>query len=217
MMSKKHVAILLLAVLLAAGIRPVFAQVNADHFFRPDAPQGDEPLLDEPTITILELQEWVQGSDQLPGRYVTSQRVVLTQNASSPIRRPGLPEIWPNEHTDDVVYSGSYVMTMSRWLQNTPDWLGRPWVNAGGSTTTNVTTEEIRVRGTHYWGGSGCNNAGPNFSGTGYNTTSVSAQTTPALFGGNQWHCVKGGEHQAKINGWWPFWVTGQEGPTAYW
>ena len=217
MKSTKFVSLLVLLALLTMGIQPTFAHVIGPNSPISHIPLADEPIVDEPVISTVETQEWVQGPGELGGRYVTVTKVLLSQTATVRVPQPGLPAIQTNVQPDWVVYSGDYVMTMERWLRNSPDWLGRSWVDAGGSTATNVTAQEIRVSGTHWYGGSGCNSQGPNFSGTNYNTTSVSAQTAQNLFGGNQYHCVKSGTHQAKINGSWPFWVTGQEGPTAYW
>lgn len=210
--------IFVLSVVLMLGVRQTFAQSDTPN----DTSQEDlffdkGPFFDEPIVNHSEARLWVENATGTQGKYVTVEKVELVQSAVLEMAARGLPQTWTHSQTDDIVYSGNYVMTMVRWLKNQPDWLGRPRVSAGGSTTTNVTAEELRVHGTHYWGASGCNNSGLSYTGYDYNTISVSRETQPALMGGNQWHCVKNGEHKAKINGDWPFWVEGQEGPTAYW
>ncbi len=121
----------------------------------------------------------------------------------------------------DTRWSGSYSMTMVRWLRNTKSG-GWNWIDAGGETRTNVTAAQLHLKGRQFYGSPGnCVNGVLWYApADAYNTTSLKGQVPYATgFQSGYEHCIRNGEHGARFPGYayWHFYITGQVGPFKTW
>jgi len=202
-MKQGSVMVLVLFLLLASPSQPALAGED---------PPPTPVEIGTPVQSVT--TRWVMVDDvRLPVTVVH-----VSQTASTKPSRQG--GIVPN--LSDTRTSGSYSMTMVRWLRNSPDWLGRPWVDGGGETKTNVTAAQLHLKGRQMYGNPGNCTSGVNWyqPADAYNTKSLKGQVPyKVMFASGLQHCIRNGEHGAKFPGltYWTFWYTGQTGPFVTW